>query len=296
MIDFKGGRKLMDFNDKLSNIISKYKGNYGGSLEEYLRGVYRELDELEEYLKESKEEVIPSDELFLEILKEGFSDVRYYEGCSGFEKEPVKDHYPKCKYKGFCGTICDDFKDKKEHKKYKKTKVKKGEYGLYKVKRTLEEFIDATRDNRNDEKKDPFTFLENIILLNDDSRESNGSSNDLMRGSNEQQIMQWSDFEVLLKGAWNLERDKKGYTFGIYKIITYILAALIVVPQIMNDKLLSPIKSIKYFGILALVYLIFCYGARIATRGGAKKISDEFKIGKVELLVHLVIIILGFIV
>lgn len=275
----------MYFNDNLSSIISKYKGKYKGSLEEYLIGVYRAIEEHEDNRV--------SDNLVLDILEEGFS--RKMTNNTGFREEPVKDHYPKCKYIGHCGDICDEIQDEKEHKQYKKTKLKKGEYGLYKIKRTLEEFIDTTREMRYDKNQDPFIFLENIILSNYDSIDVYSSDDGDMRGSNETQITEWSDFAALLKGGWNLERVKNGYNFGIYKIIIYVLAALIVVPQMMNDKLMSPIRSIKYFGILALIYLIFCYAARLATGRGTIKVSDNFKISKIELIVHLIIIIIGFI-
>ncbi len=287
----------MYFNDNLSSIIVKYKDKYRGNLEEYLIGVYRELEELEEYLKESEKEVQVSNELFLEILEQGFLGERYCTCSKGFEKEPVKDHYPKCKYIGYCGTICDCIEDEKEEKKYKKTKLKKGEYGLYKVKRSLEEFIDNTRDVRNDEKQDPFIFLENIILCNNEYNCERSSDNKYMRGHHKTQITEWTDFIDMLQSGWNFKRVKEGYHFGIYKMIPYVIGAIIVIPQIINDKLTSPIKSIKYFSIIALLYLIFCYAARfleVRLSVDRKKVSDNFKIGKVELIVHLIIIVTGF--
>lgn len=208
MIKFKGG-KQMYFNDNLSSIISKYKSMYRGSLEDYLKGVYRELEELEEYLKESEKEAIVSDELFLDVLEESFYGERYCTCYKGFEKEPVNDHYQKCKYIGHCATICDEIADKKDHKEYKKVKVKKGEYGLYKVKRSIEELIDATSEMGHDKMQDPFTFLENIILWNDKHTFENSSDDRYMRGSKKTQIKEWSNFVELLKGGWNYKRVKE---------------------------------------------------------------------------------------
>ncbi|MCM1989920.1 hypothetical protein [Oceanirhabdus seepicola] len=285
----------MYFNDNLSSIISKYKGKYRGSLEDYIKGVYRELEELEEYLRESEKDVIVSEDLFLGILEEGFRGERYCTCGKGFEKEPVKNHYPKCKYIGFCGTICDEIADKKDQKEYEKVKLKKGEYGLYKVKRTLEKFIDDATEMRDDKKQDPFIFLENIILNNQDYIDEYNSDYRGMRSDKESKKKEWIDFERLIKYGWNFNRVGNGYNFGIYKIIIYVISAIIVIPQMMNDKLMSPIRSIKYFGILALIYLFVCYVARLATVRAAKEVSENFKVSKVELIVHLIIIAIGFI-
>ncbi|WBW98327.1 hypothetical protein [Oceanirhabdus sp. W0125-5] len=285
----------MYFNDDLYRVILKYKGKYRGNLEDYLKNVYREVEELDEYIKDNEKEVNVSDELFLRILEEGFRGDRYC-GCSkGFEKEPVKDHYPKCKYKGFCGTICDEIADEKEEKAYKKVKLKKGEYGLYKVKRTLEELIDTTSELSSADKQDPFTFLENIIISNEDYIDEYSSEQVGMRGSKDDKKVEWVDFVILLKGGWNFKRGKKGYNFGVYKIITYVIAALIVIPYMMNDKLMSPIRVIKYFGMIAIIYLVVCYVSRLVTLVVQTQLSHNFKVSRIELIVHLIIIIIAFI-
>ncbi|MCM1989921.1 hypothetical protein [Oceanirhabdus seepicola] len=295
----------MNFSEGILEIIENYKNKYTGSLEEYLIGIFRTIDDFRDNNL--------TYEIALQIIEEAFNKTIKIEEWNG-EHELQQDYERMQKEyddEAIEYNISEEIYDLKcklvkyinEIRTYKGLEKNSEDINFLSKKKIRISTPRALKRN------DPFYFLKRVALwyrnylgkrivitkesieVTDDIHEKKSRVQDSSLIDEEG----WFNFEILIEKGVSYKKKIDIPTI-VLKIIILTVSAWIVVPQALKDELLSTERVIKYFSMIIFIYSIICIIFSIIIGDGIKKSSRKFKFNIFELIAYITIIIVGFII